>query len=65
MLDRLLDKSDARKALGGIGNTKLYQLLNSGEIQGVKIGKRLMITPQSIAHYIERLPSYKPQGEEE
>jgi hypothetical protein len=40
--DELLDKDQAREALGGIGTTKFYQLLNKGELNAVKVGKRLM-----------------------
>ncbi len=57
----LLDKNEARKALGGIGTTKFYEILNSGELKGVKIGKRLMIRRSEIARYISSLPAYKSQ----
>ncbi len=58
--DELLDKSEARKALGGIGITKFYELLNSGQLKGLKIGKRLMIRRSEIIRCISTLPAYKP-----
>lgn len=60
--DELLDKTEARKALGNIGTTKLYQLLNSNQIKGVKIGKCLKIRRSEIERYISELPEYEPQS---
>lgn len=60
--DELLDKVEARKALGNIGTTKLYQLLNSHQIQGVKIGKCLKIRRSEITRYIAALPAYKTES---
>ena len=64
MTDHLMSKTDAKKALGDIGNTKLYELLNDGIIEGVKIGSLLKIKPESVSRYIASLPKYKKQGEE-
>lgn len=58
-MKKLYDKPTAQQALGGIGTTKLYQLLNDGKIEGVKIGKLLRIKPESIESYIQSLPKYK------
>ncbi|HOO51565.1 MAG TPA: helix-turn-helix domain-containing protein [Alphaproteobacteria bacterium] len=63
MQDELLSKDQARIALGGIGNTKFYQLLNAGEIQAVKIGKSLRVRRSEIERFIKNLPSYKNEGE--
>jgi excisionase family DNA binding protein len=60
--DELLDKDQSRQALGGIGNTKFYQLLNNGDIRGVKVGKRLMIRRSEILRFISSLPSYKSEN---
>ena len=56
--DELLDKNEARKALGNIGNTKFYELLNDGEIMAVKIGKSLKVKRSEISRYISTLPAY-------
>ncbi|MCB9985029.1 MAG: helix-turn-helix domain-containing protein [Micavibrio sp.] len=61
--EELISKDEARKALGGIGNTKFYQLLNAGEIQAVKIGKSLRVRRSEIERFIKNLPSYKNEGE--
>jgi hypothetical protein len=37
-----------------IGNTKFYELLNSGELVSFKTGKSRKITVESIVKYIER-----------
>ncbi|OFW87511.1 MAG: hypothetical protein A3J37_07255 [Alphaproteobacteria bacterium RIFCSPHIGHO2_12_FULL_45_9] len=63
MQDELISKEDARKALGGIGNTKFYQLLNQGQISAVKIGKSLRVRRSEIDRFISTLPEYKNGGE--
>lgn len=60
--DQLLDKAEARKALGNIGATKLYQLLNNKHLQAVKVGKSLKIRRSEIARYIAELPAYKAEN---
>jgi hypothetical protein len=37
-----------------IGLTKLYELINSGEIQSIKIGKRRLIVLESYRDFIKR-----------
>lgn len=60
--DELLNKAEARKALGNIGATKLYQLLNSNQLRGVKVGKSLKIRRSEIVRYIASLPAYKTEN---
>ena len=57
--DELLNLNQAREKLGYVGLTKLYSLLNTKEIVGVKMGKRLMIRRSEINRYIASLPEYK------
>ena len=38
----------------GIGATKLYELINTGELDTFKIGKSTRITTASIEAYVER-----------
>ena len=59
--DELLDKNQAREALGGIGNTKFYSLLNEQKLAAVKVGKRLMVRRSEINRYISSLPAYLPE----
>jgi hypothetical protein len=54
--DRLLiPYDDARIALGGIGRTTLYELIDSGQIVRVNIGRRGFITAKSLAAYVDSL----------
>ena len=45
----------ARTVLGGVGRTKVYELVNAGEIVKVCIGRRSFITTESLAAYVDRL----------
>lgn len=39
----------------GIGKTKLFELLKTGQIQGLKIGQRRLITDESLRTLVSRL----------
>lgn len=39
--------AEAREALG-LGTTKLYQLINAGQLETVKVGRRRLVTVASI-----------------
>ena len=41
--------------LGGIGRTKIYDLIDHGELVKVNIGRRAFVTAKSIAAYVDRL----------
>jgi excisionase family DNA binding protein len=43
---------DAAAALG-IGRTKLYQLINSGDLQTIKLGRRTLIKTASIRALVD------------
>jgi len=58
----IIDPAEAKKELGGIGNSKMYELLNAGKLEGVKIGKSLKIRKRSIRKLLAELPAYKPQS---
>ena len=45
----------ARTVLGRVGRTKLYELVNQGQIVKVSIGRRSFITTESLAAYVDRL----------
>jgi Helix-turn-helix domain len=51
----LLSLPQAQAALGGIGLTMLYKLIDSGSIRRVKIGRRAFITQASIDAFIASL----------
>lgn len=50
----LLRDADAGRVLG-IGKTKVRELIASGELRSVRIGRRLLVPRPAIADYIERL----------
>lgn len=52
----LYQVSEAQSALG-IGRTKLYELVNDGSVELVKIGARALITAESLERYVDRLRS--------
>ena len=53
---RLLTPYDeAVQALGGIGRTMLFELINDGHLEKVNIGRRGFITTASITAYVKSL----------
>lgn len=58
----LRDVKNTRHVLGNIGHTYVYELMNSGELEWVLVGKRRMIIDASIKAYIERLKEAKPKS---
>jgi hypothetical protein len=54
--EQLLTPIDrARTVLGDVGRTKVYELVNAGEIVKVCIGRRSFIVTESLAAYVDRL----------
>ena len=45
--------NDAARMIG-IGRTKLYELISSGELETIKIGKATRITTASLHRLVER-----------
>lgn len=45
---------DAARALGGLGRTKTYHLIRSGELPSLTIGRRRFVALQDIDAYIDR-----------
>ncbi len=43
-----------------IGRTRLYQLLNDGELRAVKIGRLTRIREEDVLAYAEHLDCYRP-----
>lgn len=44
-----------------VGRTRLYQILNSGQIKAVRIGKKTLIPSASIEDFINRLQPFKAE----
>ncbi len=53
----LIPRPDAKRILGGIGDTTYCQLINEGELERVNIGRRSFVTAASLRAYVERLRS--------
>lgn len=39
----------------GIGRTRMYELLRSGEVRSIKLGRSRRIRPEDLAEYVEKL----------
>ena len=46
---------EARVMLGGIGNSKFYELVGAGQLKLVKIGSRSFVTSDEIRRYVAAL----------
>lgn len=57
---RLFDLKTTAEVLGGITTRYVYMLLEAGELQSVKIGKRRLVTVASIDDYVARLAEQSP-----
>ena len=47
---------EARQLLGGISHSYFYELVKSGDLEVVKMGKRTFITGEAIRKLVDRLP---------
>lgn len=54
-MTRLLHPITDAAAVLGIGRTTLYQLIASGEIQVIKIGRRTLIAQEELERYVQTL----------
>ena len=52
---RLVPIPDSCGVLGGIGRTKLYELINDGQLTKVRIGSRAFITGESLENFLIQL----------
>ena len=48
----------------GIGRTKLYELINSGQLKAKKIGKRTIILKTDLDEFLSSLENYSSNGME-
>lgn len=56
MAKRLIYPNDeVMELLGGIGRTTLHELVVSGDLEKVKVGRRAFITAESIDAYLDRI----------
>ncbi|PVB20770.1 DNA-binding protein [Mycobacteroides abscessus] len=43
--------------LGGLGRTKIDELVSAGDLAKVRVGRRAFVTAKSVAAYVDRLAS--------
>ncbi|MEV4156605.1 helix-turn-helix domain-containing protein [Nocardia salmonicida] len=53
-MSKLLNEAEVRKLIP-IGHSKYYELIGSGALRSVKIGRRRLVSEQAIADYIAEL----------
>ncbi|MCH7937839.1 MAG: helix-turn-helix domain-containing protein [Proteobacteria bacterium] len=53
--ERLLVGISEACRLLSLGRTSVYQLMDAGDLQNIKVGKRRLIKMDSINEFIERL----------
>ncbi|WP_280256154.1 helix-turn-helix domain-containing protein [Nocardia wallacei] len=53
-MSKLLTETEVRERIP-IGHSKYYELIGSGELRSVKIGRRRFVTEQAVADYIDSL----------
>lgn len=58
-----LSIEEARAAIG-LGRTKIYQLINSGELKARKIGKRTVILKEDLEAFLSNLQPYATENQE-
>lgn len=51
----LHDVETTCRVLGGIGRSKLFELIKAGEIRAVKIGKRTFVAQAEIERFVAEL----------
>lgn len=51
----LLSVEQAMETLGGIGRTTFYALVNSGDIELVKLGRRTFVTRKELERFVGTL----------
>ena len=53
MSDRLISVKDAKSQLG-VGTNTIYNLMNSGELRFIKMGRRTLFSQNEIQAFIQR-----------
>jgi excisionase family DNA binding protein len=55
-MSRLLNEEEVRKLIP-VGHSKYYELIGTGALRSVRIGRRRFVTEQAVADYIAELDS--------
>ncbi|MBF6062489.1 helix-turn-helix domain-containing protein [Nocardia terpenica] len=46
----------------GVGRSTVFELIRTGELVSVKVGRRRLVSEQAIADYIDRITSGGPHA---
>jgi len=46
----------------GLGRTKLWELVSTGEVEAAKVGRAVRINRESLEEYMKRHPYVEPQA---
>lgn len=55
---------DQASTVTGLGRTKLYQLINSGELKARKIGRKTIILKDDLEAFLDNLKAYASENTE-
>jgi len=55
MTQLLYNEGETRQVLGGIGRSKLYQLVAEGRIEPTKIGRRTFFAAEELERFVGAL----------
>jgi len=46
-----------------VGMTRMYELINAGDLPAVKIGRKTLIRSEAIKEFTDNLPSFKQENQ--
>lgn len=52
---QLLSIEETSRALGGVSRATVYRLIDAGELERVKLGRRALVPAESVRSYVARL----------
>lgn len=53
------------RAWSRLGRTRIYELLGSGELAAIKIGRRTLITSEAAEAWFKAQPAYMPPANDD
>lgn len=61
---KLLITTEEAASVLGIGRTRMYELVRSGKVRSVTLGRSRRIRPEDLETYVEQLAEQSNRGEE-
>jgi len=62
-MDKLLYSPAEAAARLGIGRTKVYELLATGQLPAVRLGGKIFVSASALSEFAMSLPTYSPSKE--